>query len=334
MRLVLTSSLLAVLLACNATSVGPNHGHPDGGGGGGGDGAPGNGADATCANVHFTPKPTIPTVELLIDRSGSMATAMNGTTTTRYQAIHDALVGPQGVVTTLQGSVNFGATLFSDDGASCPTLDKTPTRALNNLSAIQTLIESKGPGADTPTPQSISAVVADFATMPAPQGSPPVIVLATDGLPNDCNNPNNDTSTLSIVAATLAHAAGIKLFIIGIAGVNDSFLQQMANAGAGVGLLQANAPYYTSNSPQDMANAFQTIISGVASCDLAITGKVDPMQASTGTVTLNGSTLTYGTDWTVTNNSTLELLGTACTTFKSGSNQTVDATFPCQAIIE
>jgi hypothetical protein len=164
-------------------------------------------------------------------------------------------------------------------------------------------------------------------------GSPPVIVLATDGLPNDCST-GQDTSAQSVVSAKNAYAAGVRLFIIGIAGVADQFLQDMANAGAGVQSGQPNAPYYTSNSPAQMTAAFQQIIGGVLSCDLAINGTVDPSQASSGQVTLNGAPLQYGSDWTLINGNTIELLGSACDTFKNSSNPTVSATFSCGAVIQ
>jgi hypothetical protein len=260
-----------------------------------------------------------------------MSTNLVNTNTSRYQAIHDALVGGSGVVAQLQSSVYFGASLFSSD-APCPTLYSQP-RTLNNLASIKNLIESQSPNGNTPTPQSIDYVVADFAANKPPMGSPPVIVLATDGLPNDCSS-GNDTSAQSVVAAKGAYAAGIRLFIIGIAGVNDQFLQDMANAGAGVTTAQPNAPYYTSNSPAQMTTAFQQIIGGVLSCDLTINGTVDTAQASSGQVTLNGQPLQYGTDWTLVNGNTIELLGQACSTFKGSTNPTVDASFSCGSVIQ
>ena len=69
------------------------------------------------------------------------------------------------------------------------------------------------------------------------------------------------------------------------------------------------------------------------SCDLAINGQVDPATAMSGTVTLNGQTLTYGTDWVVVNGSTIELVGQACETLKNSSNPSVDASFSCGSVI-
>jgi hypothetical protein len=271
-----------------------------------------------------------PSIQLLIDRSGSMDTNLPNTNTSRYQAMHDALVGGSGVVTTLQNKVYFGASLFSAD-APCPRLYSQP-RAMNSGATIKSLIESQAPNGNTPTAPSIDAVVADFAANPPPMGSPPVIVLATDGLPNSCNA-NDDTTAQTVVAAQGAYAAGIRLFVLGIAGVNDSFLQQVANAGAGVQTGQPNAAYYTANSPAQLQQAFQQIIGGVVSCDLTISGTIDPNQASSGTVTLNGSTLMYGQDWTLVNGNTIELVGAACDTLKSSSNPSVDASFPCGSVI-
>jgi hypothetical protein len=158
-------------------------------------------------------------------------------------------------------------------------------------------------------------------------------VLATDGLPNSCTDGNTDTSPQSITAAKNAYAAGIRVFVLGIAGVNDAFLQNVANAGVGVQVNQPNAPYYTANSPQQLKDAFNQIIGGVLSCDLALNGTIDPDQAASGMVSLNGQPLTYGTDWKVVNGSTLELIGAACDTLKNSSSPQVDATFSCGAVL-
>ena len=111
------------------------------------------------------------------------------------------------------------------------------------------------------------------------------------------------------------------------------FLQAMANAGQGVQANQPNAKYYTANSPAELQMAFQQIIGGVVSCELQINGTVDPGQAAGGSVTLNGMQLTYGTDWTVVNGSTIKLLGAACDTLKSSTNPMVSASFPCGSVI-
>jgi hypothetical protein len=226
--------------------------------------------------------------------------------------------------------VYFGASLYTADNP-CPKIYNTADRALNNLTQVKNLIESQSPNGNTPTPAAIDSAVAQFAANPPPMGSPPIIVLATDGLPNNCNG--NDTQAESVTAAANAYGAGIRTFILGIAGVNDSFLQAMANAGQGVQANQPNAKYYTANSPAELQMAFQQIIGGVVSCELTISGEVDPEQAKGGTVTLNGMMLMYGTDWEVVDGMHIRLIGQACETLKSTPNPQVQASFPCGSII-
>lgn len=271
----------------------------------------------------------IPSVHLVIDRSGSMGTAISGSQT-RYQAVREALVGTNGVVGQLQSKAYFAASLYTDDNP-CPRLYNTANRQMNNFTQVKNLIDSQSPAGNTPTPAAIDQTVAYFAANPAPMGSPPIIVLATDGLPNSCSG--QDSQNESVQSTKTAYTKGIRTFVLGIAGVNDSFLQNMANAGQGVQQGQTNAKYYTASSPQDLQMAFQQIIGGVVSCELNINGTVDPNQASSGTVTLNGQTLTYGSDWTVVNGTTIKLLGQACENLKSSSNPQVQASFPCGAVI-
>jgi hypothetical protein len=289
-----------------------------------------NGPDADCPAVNFTPMPVTPSIHLLIDRSGSMGGDIGGVT--RYNALRNALTNTtNGVVTSLQGKAYFGASLYSDD-APCPRLYTTP-RVLNNRDAIDMLIGSQAPAGQTPTPPSINQVVADFAANPPPAGSPPVIVLASDGLPNACGSSTN-TEAASVTAARAAYAAGIPLYMLGVGnGINDAHLQAMANAGAGVMGGQPNAPYYVANTAAQLQMAFDTIIKGVISCDLSLTSSIDPAQAMSGVVVVNGMTLTYGTDWILVNGNTIRLLGNACAALRGATNPMVGATFPCGSVI-
>ncbi len=303
---------------------------PDGTCMGNGSGS-GTGPDANCPDVHFTAMPTTPSIELVLDRSGSMD--MTDIAPTRFMALQTALVGAMGALPAAQANVYFGVEMFAGDQLPCLNLNGfTVPRALNNATAIANLIASDPPnGGSTPTADAIIAATADFAAHPPPMGSPPIILLATDGEPNSCSNGNDNGASVAAVKA--AYAAGIRTFIIGLANLNTNFLQQIANAGAGV-MGGMNAPYYTANDPQSLVNGFNTIINGVLSCDLTISGQVDPATAMNGTVTLNGMQLMYGTDWVVDpNGMVIHLLGNACNTLKNSTNPMVDASFPCGSVI-
>lgn len=297
----------------------------------------GGGPDANCPAIHFTPMKTTPSIELVIDRSGSMD--QTDIAPTRFKAITNGLFGTNGAVTTTQGSVYFGEALFAGDQAPCLSLAGfTAPRALNNAAALKALTTNNPPnGGSTPTAPAINKVVADFAANPPPMGSPPVILLATDGEPNSCTGSGGTGP--SITAAKNAYTAGIRLFILGLAGLNTQFLQDMANAGTGQPTGQAPncagcSKFYTANDPASLSTALNQIINGVLSCDLMLTGQVDPATACDGTVTLDGMPLQCGTDWMVDPNGTIiHLLGQACTDFKNSANPVVDAAFPCGTVI-
>jgi von Willebrand factor type A domain-containing protein len=292
-------------------------------------GMPMNGPDANCPAVNFTPMPKTPSIGLVLDQSQSMYDNNLGTVT-RYKAMRDALVGTTGVVTQLEAKAYFGATLYTC-GANQPALTRTP-RALNNAAALRTSIDSKTSGANTPTPEAINDMVAQFAAAPPPADSPPVIVLATDGVPNTCPDPNVSTKAQSVQAVKNAYAAKIPVYVLAI-NLADQHFQDMANAGQGWQPGQPNYPYYLANDAAQLKAAFDTIIKGVISCDLSLTSSIDPGQAMSGTVTINGQTLTYGTDWILVNGNTIRILGNACTSLKTATNPMVGASFPCGSVI-
>ena len=249
-RLRMTLAALG-LAACTGTI---------GGGVVGGDGGTGDAgvpvADAACPGVSFQPTPVTPSIALLLDQSGSMTSTFG--TTTRYDAMHQALTNPQtGVVTLLQDKVIFGANLYTshNGGPTCPILTSVP-RQLGNRDLIDSLLASNKPDDDTPTGEAIDKIVADFQADPPPTGSPPIILLATDGVPDTCAQPDpNMGEAVAVTAAQHAHAAGISLYILGVGtDVSAPHLQDMANAGVGLPVGgPTNAPYYVANDPADLA---------------------------------------------------------------------------------
>ena len=287
--------------------------------------------DANCPAINFTPMPVTPSIGLVLDQSGSMYTNNLGGVT-RYRAMRDALVGTTGVVTALESKAYFGSLLYSCINNN-NTLDITSVpRALNNAAGVRTHIDSKlnSQGGNTPTHTAINQMVQSFAQNPPPANSPPVIVLATDGLPNQCMGNGGESAT--VTAARDAYNAGIPVYVLAI-NQNSNHFQQVANAGQGHMAGQPNVTYYPVTSAAQLQQAFETIISGVISCDLSLTATIDEGQAQAGTVTVNGTPLNYGSDWTLVNGNIVRLVGAACDAFKASANPTVNASFPCGAII-
>jgi hypothetical protein len=293
-----------------------------------------------CPAVHVTATKVIPSIQLLIDRSGSMLHNFNDDAPApgdqvKFPTEKDALVGAQGVVTQLQDSVYFGASMYP--GPACPGVFAVG-RALNNKMAIQTLLEAHAPDpkANTPTAVSIDEVVKDFTNNPPPAGSPPVIVLATDGLPNSCDGTGDMAQQTTKASAAAAFQKGIKLYLLVVGTKIDAdFKRQLANVGQGIGEdVTPGAKAFTATNATELSSAFQEIIGGVLSCDLRLNHELNPDNVQNGDVKLNGTHLLYGEEWTVDNdNITLHLLGRACATLKSSTSPMVDATFPCGTVI-
>ncbi len=314
----------------------------DGGAGGSNvDGGSGVGGD--CPRVTAELSPVVPTVYLLIDHSGSMNQPFPGAVD-RWTAVRTALTDPGGAVDALESKVVFGASLYTNDNAgTCPDLTAVAP-ALTNAAPIKMLLQDNVPDADadTPTGDSIVALLANIAADPPPAESPAIIVLATDGEPDSCEhrNPNNDMERRqareeAVNGAKAAHDAGIDLFILSVGNaIAEEHLQEMANAGVGQAAGGPQAPFYPANDRQALINAFDTIIRGTRSCELAIDGTVSAGRAGEGTVTINGTTLEYGTDWEVVDSMTLRLLGAACDTLLNENDVTVSAEFPCGVIID
>jgi len=296
-----------------------------------GSGSGSSAPDASCPAVNFTPMPTTPSISLVLDRSGSM----NGTdiAPNRFDAMENALIGTTGVVTQLETKAYFGSQLYYCNGNA--TQYTTIPRALNNAAAIRTSLQAAVPGGGTPTAAALNEARTQFMATPPPAGSPPVIVLATDGVPNSCNgNQNQATYNLeSENAAGAAFAAGFPVYVLALgdaATVNNPHFQQLANRGQGS---TTNVTYYPVTNVTQLQAAFQAIINGVISCDLSLTSSIDATQAMNGTLTINGVQQMYGTDWILVGGNVIRVQGAACNMLKMSTNPSVSATFPCGSVI-
>jgi hypothetical protein len=288
-----------------------------------------------CGEVSVVVTPTTPTLILLVDQSGSMTDDFSGVS--RWDALYDTLMDPGGgVVVNLDSSIRFGLTLYTsmdgNEGGQCPMLTSVPP-ALNNYAAIDAVYGPEQPIDETPTGESLAAVAMDLAAFaePGPKG----IVLATDGQPDTCAEPNpQNGEPESLQAAQDAYAMGIETFILSVGpDVAQNHLQEMANVGKGLAPDAANpAPYWQALDPQQLVDAFNEIVGSFVSCNLAVDGIVDLSQYCEGTVTIDGNVLECDVDWTMPDESTLVLLGDACATLQDGGEHSVAATWPCGAV--
>ena len=293
----------------------------------------------TCPNVSINVAPRTPTVVVVIDQSGSMTAGFGGTS--RWQAVRDALVEPtSGIIVQLQSTIIFGAALYTSNngnaGGQCPMLQEVAP-SLNNYPAINTLLATNEPQGDTPTAEAIDQVVIGFPGIDVEEPSPRIIVLATDGNPDNCADAdahNLGSQQMSESAVQRAYSAGIQTVVLSVGDqVAQTHLQKLANAGAGEPLDTGTEQYYVANDPNELVVAVSEAITGVRTCTFSLDQAVDLSQAAQGNVEINGRPLTYGVDWTMSNSTTLVLLGAACDEFKSEPDVELTAEFPCGTIV-
>ena len=318
-------------------------GFPDGGAGDGG-----GGADA-CIDLTVDLTKVEPTIYLLIDQSSSMNTAF-GDAGSRWNVVRDVLMNPDGgVVKRLEGDVSFGLALYTRVGsapqppATCPRLLQVAPM-LANHAALSALYYDAGPTGGTPTGQSIDKLIGrvdggivdggGFATLATP--GPKIIVLATDGEPDSCEDNNDPQGRAMTVAATqAAYDAGVRSFVIAVGNqIGFNHLKDVANAGVGQPLDGGDAAPFTTSNRDEFGSTVNAIVFGARSCVFQLGGSVQPGSESSGTVTLDGAPLGYQdpNGWRLNSPTELEVLGSACQKVKTADGK-LSVRFPCGAFV-
>jgi hypothetical protein len=300
-----------------------------------GSGSSGSGSESGCADAQVMIEPETPTIVLLVDQSGSMTEEFGDTD--RWSAIYDTLMDPaDGVIPPKQDKVRFGLTLYTshdgNEGGVCPILTEVAP-ALDNFDAMDGVFAPAGPDDETPTGESLQAVATALDAFAEP--GPKAIVLATDGEPDTCAEPNpQNGQEESLAAAQAAYALGIKTFVLSVGSdVGEEHLQQMANAGIGLDPEDTNeAPYWVALDAGDLADAFDEIVGGFVSCTFEVNGIVDLDDICEGTVEVDGMPLECPVDWQMPDDQHIEIIGDACEALRDGQSHTVSADFPCGSV--
>jgi hypothetical protein len=344
--------------------IGVNPGNNNGGliGSGGSGAAVGGNQNLgpnVCASASVRATRVTPTVEFVVDGSGSMnAKFGNGT---RWSVLRDTLVGTMGVVPQLESVVKFGMTIYSNnDPKMCPATTGVAPALMNSM-AIGTAYPKMEPGGGTPTGEALQKVVdglPDYSAMLDGTGSAPIIILATDGEPNGCASAASCDWTdwanclgmvLSQVAAapatydtTLAAVRKAKekkipVWVISMADGLNSIpdLQKTANIGAGLAdNASPGAPIYSPTNAAELTSTLAKLIGDAVVCDVQLAGTLTVNRACEGSVTMNGVALDCNSDqgWKAVDDKHIALQGKACATFKSDPSVQLEARFPCDVV--
>lgn len=278
-----------------------------------------------CPLLDVILVPQTPTMVLLVDQSGSMDQDFGGDT--RWNVITNVLIAPNtGIVPQFAAAIRLGLSLYTSidgntTGNECPMLTEVAP-ALDNAVEIESVMSMAAPVGETPTGESIDVVWQQLDALDVPGRK--YIVLATDGEPDTCAEPNPQNGQPESVAATqAAFAAGIETFVISVgADVSNAHLQEMANAGQGVQPGDPDAPFYLALDQAALVEAFEDILAGVRSCQLDLMSALTDEDAASCSVEVNGTVVPLGdpNGWQLNNPNEVELLGSACDALQSGTS--------------
>jgi len=270
--------------------------------------------DAACQMASYTFAPTVPTVYVAVDRSGSMFDCLSTTnlvenscptqSDTSWVKLRDASLG---VIQSLQAQVRFGfASLTGTDpshGGTCPIIDQIAP-ALNNYDAISTLYNSlpfqpdtneQGKKFESPARQPLDMLGAQLLADTSPGGK--YILFVTDGQPDYCDDSNSLCAPDSVIGGLQALSTkGIRTIIIGLQSRLNNLppgtLQAYANAGAGEPAMMPLPAGGDLNIIWDQCNFLPPW-----KADLTTTGKTQVRGATVGTyATVAGPTKPYTPD--------------------------------------
>ena len=262
-----------------------------------------------------------------------------------------------GLVKSLERDVDFGMVLYDGPlgglqiplpGGTAPTTPPATTcprlvnvePAKDNFAAIDIAYTRDPLGGSTPTDKALEQVIAHLPMAKdlgpdAAATRPTIVVLATDGEPNDfCSMsfPPLDVRPRVIDAVKQLLANGNKTYVISLAG-NDPALMQLCTDIAAAG--GTGKPAYVPSTRDALIQAFREIVGPGVACDVHLTGMVKMGLHCKGTVQLNGAPLACDTDdgWRLKDMSTITLTGSACEKFKTDPAAFLQADFPCEAIM-
>ena len=318
--------------------------------------------EGQCARKEVTATRIIPTVWLVLDGSGSMVNLLDNQSTaspSRWSAMRDALMEPtSGLVKQLENSVKFGMLMFdgpvpgnapirlpdggvamfpSGPATTCPRLVNVEP-ALENFAAIDKAYPADPLGGSTPTDKALEQLLNHLPNQsqaaPDTVVQPTIVVLATDGEPNDyCSMsfPSPDVRPNVIKAVQQLVANGNKTYVISLAG-SDSGLMQFCGDVAQAG--GTGKPPYVPSTKDALVQAFRDIIGPGVACDVHLEGAVKAGMECKGTVQLDGVALSCDSDngWRLKDTSTLTITGDACTQLRKQTNAYLRADFPCEAV--
>lgn len=290
-----------------------------------------------CPNISLNTNRVTPNVLLLVDRSGSMREDFGAGSRSKWQVMSSTLLDtPDGLISTYQDRVRFGFAMYTGDApTACPQVD-TIAPALNNYAAIYDLFDPAEPADDTPTGPAINALLDDPAMAHA-TSDPTIIVVATDGEPDECGTGDDTVEgrRQSVAAAARGFSQGVRVYMLAVGtAINEDHLTEVANAGVGR-TSGPDAPFWLVTDDAGLRTAFDEIIGGEVSCSVSLTNgslnSTDPAQyCASSDVRIDGMPVDCNdpNGWHASDSTHIEFSGEACDRIMNMGG-VVTAVFPC-----
>lgn len=301
--------------------------------------APSDCEPTTLARTHHLPK-----VRLVIDGSSMMTLPFDNTTL--WEGLRSALFDArQGALRGLERKLAWGLTIYDGtlgdstlplpDGGLRPnpteeclrTIDVAPKQS--NVDQLQSAFPLLPPGGSSPTGRVLQALEAQ---LPFAGDAPNVVVLVSDGSPNDrCANSNSDEQARGDVRAALKrlHVKGVSSYVVSLAkGVSE--LEQHVGEFAVAGGTGQHA--YRAKTVAELAAAFKDIGERmIERCEIPLDGRLQAKDTCNARLELNGDAVACGGDdgWQRADAYTLRLTGAACENYLSADEQTLKVQLPC-----
>lgn len=307
------------------------------------DGMCGIGGD--CGGFEFSIEAVPPNVMVLLDRSGSMASAVEGTGASRWDV---AAAAVEQVTAATDTSIRWGlATYSSCLGGGCsagsivvPIADGNAAAiagflatttgegssngmAVNGAGLTQYLCNSGAP--ETSTGRSLFAMVGEPSLLDPERDN--AVLLITDGSESgDCTG--GGMNGPSGAAALLAQAPGVKTYAVGFVGANEGELQSIATAGG-------TETSFFADQPMELQAALDTITQAVASCTFTL----DQVPPDPNQIYVFFNKQTPGVPMDAANGwsydpatNTLTINGSSCEQVKGGSVEEIDIVYGCNQV--
>ena len=287
--------------------------------------------------------------ELLIGRCASPSRDPGVEHNDRNCSECTALVpGNVGIVGETHDVVNYGLMIYpgTSTSSTCDDRIRVPTAPMNYPAIRDTFMETRCAGG-TPTREAFQDLMSDPQLYDPNDPDPTIVILATDGEPNNCactggfgGNSNcwpccssNGTTERNNLLTTVrdAYDDGVTTYVVAIAG--NPLFQNLANAGQGDP--PENAIFYSASDGTVLQAALEEIIQSNLSCEIDLHATVTAADLCKGTVTLDGTPLecngAHG--FSRIDDRHVRLHGDACESWKSDANASLQAKWPCGAVI-